>query len=139
MWFHPQSEESQHLHWYYCTLRSDKVCSDLYKLHHHHNTGLLITESECTDENDNILHGSSDASLTQQLTEDRDLSAELTQVPLVCLFIAVLNVQYIVIFIHCSYEKYKNSNVNNSITNLTFTEILKCTPFHLKHLFCRSL
>ncbi|XP_042605994.1 protein phosphatase 1 regulatory subunit 12B isoform X2 [Cyprinus carpio] len=36
-------------------------------------------ESECTDENDNILHGSSDASLTQQLTEDRDLSAELTQ------------------------------------------------------------
>uniref|UniRef100_A0A8C1GAU8 cGMP-dependent protein kinase interacting domain-containing protein n=1 Tax=Cyprinus carpio TaxID=7962 RepID=A0A8C1GAU8_CYPCA len=79
VWFHPQSEESQHLHWYYCTLRSDKVCGDLYKLHHHHNTGLLITESECTDENDNILHGSSDASLTQQLTEDRDLSAELTQ------------------------------------------------------------
>ncbi|XP_058618373.1 protein phosphatase 1 regulatory subunit 12B-like [Onychostoma macrolepis] len=35
-------------------------------------------ESEWTDENDNILYGSSDVSLKQQLTEDRDLSTELT-------------------------------------------------------------
>ncbi|KAK7128511.1 hypothetical protein R3I94_016926 [Phoxinus phoxinus] len=34
-------------------------------------------ESEWTDENDNILYGSHDASLTQQLTEDWDLSADL--------------------------------------------------------------
>ncbi|XP_048035331.1 protein phosphatase 1 regulatory subunit 12B-like [Megalobrama amblycephala] len=46
-------------------------------------------ESEWTDENDNILYGSYDASLTQQLTEeDCDLSADLTslltEVPLSC-------------------------------------------------------
>ncbi|KAK2885868.1 hypothetical protein Q8A67_016705 [Cirrhinus molitorella] len=35
-------------------------------------------ESEWTDENDNIFYGSSNASLTRQLTEDCDLSAELT-------------------------------------------------------------
>lgn len=65
---------------------------------HHHHTNIwcflcfllfsLSTESEWTDENDNILYGSYDASLTQQLTEDRDLSADLTslltEVPLLC-------------------------------------------------------
>ncbi|XP_067303009.1 protein phosphatase 1 regulatory subunit 12A isoform X3 [Pseudorasbora parva] len=35
-------------------------------------------ESEWTDENDNILYGSSDASLTKQLTEHRGVSADLT-------------------------------------------------------------
>lgn len=85
---------------------------------------LLITESEWTDENDNILYGSSEASLTQQLTEDRDLSAELTgpltEVPLVC-FIHCCFKRIFLYFIHCSCGKHKNSNVNNSITYLSFT------------------
>ncbi len=83
---------------------------------------LLITESEWTDENDNILYGSSGASLTQQLTEDRDLSAELTEVPLVC-FIHCCFKCIFVYFIHCSCGKHKNGNVSNSINNLSFTAV----------------
>lgn len=66
----------------------------------------LSIESLWTDENDNILYGSYDASLTQQLTEDWDLSADLigllTEVPLSYL---CLSNMYIFIYLYIAHMR----------------------------------
>jgi len=73
----------------------------------------LSIESEWTDENDNILYGSYDASLTQQLTEDCDLRTDLIGL--------LTEVALSLSHVFCSCEKHKVVDIKDSTTYLSFT------------------
>lgn len=142
MWFHPQSEESQHLHWYYCTLRSEKsvhwFISIIIILMYVLSVDYRVWVDRWKWQHPLRFLGS----ISDTAADWRPWSQRWAHWGTTSVFHSLLFQTYILYLIHCSCGKHKNGNVSNSITHLSFTAVnLMSTlnSFHLKYLFCRSL